>query len=177
MALNTVEVSSFITKGLGLAQPFNIQAGTLGCFFCNLVASHGKTPMPCRKLCSGAKQAVYLCHTLVPALSGCESFLLSCLTPPFSGCDIEVHLNVQISPSRTRGSLHLLCSYRVTRHSLQSKPLFLSSGRWFLSETLLIVRYCLSITEAIDCTSLWRSPGMISSCTELSEAKNDMSVD
>lgn len=90
---------------------------------------------------------------------------------------LEVHLNVQISPSRTRGSLHLLCSYRVTRHSLQSKPLFLSSGRWFLSETLRIVRYCVTITEVIDCTSLWRSPGMISSCTELSEAKNDMSVD
>lgn len=101
MALNTVELSSFITKGLGLAQPFNIQAGTLGCF-CNLMAFHGKTPMPCRKLCSGAKQAVYLCHTLVPALPGCESFLLSCLTPPFSGCDIPALRGAPQCPNFTK---------------------------------------------------------------------------
>lgn len=72
MALNTVELSSFIPKGLGLAQLFHIQAGTLGCFFCNLRAFHSKIPMPWWKFCSGTKQAAYLSHILVLALLSSE---------------------------------------------------------------------------------------------------------
>lgn len=142
MALNTVELSSFITEGLGLAQPFNIQAGTLGCFFCNLMAFHGKHLCPAGSFALGPSK-LFTCPTLWHQLSlVVRAFSSPALHHHFLDAifqPLEVYLNVQISPSRTQGSLHLLCSYRVTRHSLQSKPLFLSSGRWFPSETLGVV--------------------------------------
>lgn len=116
MALNTVELSSFITKGLGLAQPFNIQAGTSGCFFCSLTAFHGKY------LCPGGSSALgpsklFIYPTLRYRLSlVVRSFSYPAFHHHFPDLIFQplgVYLNVQISPGRAQGSFHPLCPYRM----------------------------------------------------------------
>lgn len=139
-------------------------------------------PVPRWKFCPGAEQAVYLSHTLVPALPSCEIFLLPCLPPPLSGFDIPALKGVPQCPNLTRQGTGELSSsvplQNVARHSLSSpNPSLCPQAGGFCLKPKKLFRYCLTITEFIDCTSLQSSPGMISSCIELSEARNDMSVD
>lgn len=90
----------------------------------------------------------------------------------------EVLLNVQIPPGRAQGSLHLQCPYRLWSDTpYNPNPSFCPLAGGFTLKPWKLFRYCLTITEVIDCTNLQSSPGTISSCTELSGAKNDMTMD
>lgn len=171
MLLNTVELSSFITEGLGLAQ-LNTQAGTSGCFFCSLMAFLGKIPMPWWKFCSGAKQAVYLYQLSLAVRS------FSC--PAFHHHFPDVIFQPSTSKSHQAGhrGAFTFCTpteYGQTLHPIQTP---LSVLRQVVSlQNPGSCSSILTITEVTDCTSHQSSPGMISSCIELSGAKNDMSVD
>lgn len=173
MALNTVELSSFITKGLGLAQPFHIQAGTSGCFFCSLEAFHGKY-LDKSKLFIHATLWDWL--SLAVRSSSHPAFHQHVLDGRFQ--PLGVDLNAQISAGRAQGCFHPLCPYRTWPDTPSSpNPSLCPQAGGFSLKPCELFRCCLTMTEFIDCTSLQSSPGMISSCIELSGAKNDTSVD
>lgn len=133
------------------------------------------------KFCSGAKQAVHLSHTLAALTTRESLFLLSCLPPPFSGSDIPALRGVPQHPNLTRQGTGepspSVLLQNMARLSLQFNPFLCPQAGGFSPKPWKLFRYCLTITEVTDCTSHQSCPGMISSCIELSGAKNDMSVD